>query len=81
MKAKKKKDANSEGMILIVHCDFGDVNVERAIIEGVRDSRRAVQEQGRSHRARARRRRRACQGISAPCLPTRSNARVMTTAT
>ena len=31
---KKKKNANSKGTILIADYDFGDVNVERAIIEG-----------------------------------------------
>src|SRR5215813_13517352 len=31
---KTKKDAKSEGTILIADYDFGDVNIERAIIEG-----------------------------------------------
>src|SRR5262247_2816816 len=31
---KKKKNANSKGMILIADYDFGDVNIERAIITG-----------------------------------------------
>jgi len=31
---KKKKNANSKGTILIADYDFGDVNIERAIIEG-----------------------------------------------
>jgi hypothetical protein len=39
----KKKEARSKGTIPIADYDFGDVNIERAIIEGVRDSRRAVQ--------------------------------------
>jgi hypothetical protein len=31
---KTKKDAKSKGTILIADYDFGDVNIERAIIEG-----------------------------------------------
>ena len=31
---KTKKDAKSKGTILIADYDFGDVNIERGIIEG-----------------------------------------------
>src|SRR5262252_3966251 len=31
---KRKKDARSKGTVLIADYDFGDVNIERAIIEG-----------------------------------------------
>ena len=31
---KTRKDAQSKGTILIADYDFGDVNIERAIIEG-----------------------------------------------
>jgi D-3-phosphoglycerate dehydrogenase len=40
---KTKKDAKSKGTILIADYDFGDVNVERAIIEGAGFEIRAAQ--------------------------------------
>ena len=72
---KTTKDAKSKGTILIADYDFGDVNIERTIIEGAGFEILAAQCKSEDHRARTRRRRRPrpiCAYWPAPSTPSRA---------